>query len=452
MKKVLTSNLELFRIDPDAPFILRTDASDRAIGAVLEQERMIQGELQKVPVGFFSRKLAKSQLNWTPREKETYAVVSALRKWAGWIGLQPVLITTDHKSLEDWVLEKMDTPSGPAGRRARWHETLSKFDLEIKYIPGPDNVVADALSRFAYPASKAFQDTSFHGSEESRIEMKNIIEEELAESKTVGLICFDHTRPHANQLYIAGTMSRAKFARLDPQGVHVIEARPTQASKLNINATPFVPNFACEARNEVPVENQLPHIFENLQQILDSDEFSGENFDVAPMRYTPKRKKKVQFQEPPIESSSSSSQPAQITSRTTIHPAKSLLAWDKDYKESEWWSESWEQINSDQGDWPEGMRINGGKLIHNGLICVPESKTLEILRDLHQQLNHAGIAKTLKEATRRYAFSPKFNLGEEVRQIRRGCLICQACDPPNWSGDTPLDFTPIPSIYSVAFP
>ncbi len=45
------------------------------------------------------------------REKETYAVVDA------------------HKSLEDWVHEKMDTPPGPAGRRARWHEILSKFDL-----------------------------------------------------------------------------------------------------------------------------------------------------------------------------------------------------------------------------------------------------------------------------------------------------------------------------------
>ena len=57
----------------------------------------------------------------------------------------------------------MDTPSGPAGRGARWHETLSKFDLTVQYFPGKDNVVADALSRFAYPASKAFQDTSSQG-------------------------------------------------------------------------------------------------------------------------------------------------------------------------------------------------------------------------------------------------------------------------------------------------
>ena len=165
---MLTAELELFYLNPDQPFVLRADASDRAIGAVLEQERSSQW----VPVGFFSRKLGKSQRNWTPREKETYAVVSALRKWAGWVGLQPVLITTDHKSLEDWVTEKVDTPSGPAARRARWHETLSKFDLSVKYVPGKDNIVADAMSRFAYPACKTFQDAIYHGSEAARQEMK----------------------------------------------------------------------------------------------------------------------------------------------------------------------------------------------------------------------------------------------------------------------------------------
>ena len=36
LKVALTAKLELFRADPDRPFILRTDASDKAIGAVLK--------------------------------------------------------------------------------------------------------------------------------------------------------------------------------------------------------------------------------------------------------------------------------------------------------------------------------------------------------------------------------------------------------------------------------
>ncbi len=68
------------------------------------------------------------------------------------------MVTTDQKSLEDWVHEKMDTHSVPAGRRARWLEVLSKFDLSVQNVPGKDKVVADAMSRFAYPACKTFQD------------------------------------------------------------------------------------------------------------------------------------------------------------------------------------------------------------------------------------------------------------------------------------------------------
>ena len=55
LKAVLTGSLELFHINPDKPFVLRADASDRAIGAVLEQEL----DTKWVPVAFFSRKVGK---------------------------------------------------------------------------------------------------------------------------------------------------------------------------------------------------------------------------------------------------------------------------------------------------------------------------------------------------------------------------------------------------------
>ncbi len=48
LKKALANGLEIFRIEPDEPFILRTDASDFALGAVLEQQR----EGKCVPVAF----------------------------------------------------------------------------------------------------------------------------------------------------------------------------------------------------------------------------------------------------------------------------------------------------------------------------------------------------------------------------------------------------------------
>ena len=127
--------------------------------------------------------MAKGQHNWSRREKEAYAIIGALVKWAGWIGLLHVDVITDHQSLERWHTENVNTPWGPSGRRGRWHELLSKFNLAVSYMPGPENYVADALSRWMYPARSAFQDVSKHGSKEAAAEMKEIIRHQEAEER-----------------------------------------------------------------------------------------------------------------------------------------------------------------------------------------------------------------------------------------------------------------------------
>ena len=176
LKRTLLGKLGLFLINPDKGFVLRTDASDYAVGAVLEQ---VREDGSHVPVAFWSRALAEGQRRtWTAREKETYAIICALRKWSGHIGLQPIVVCSDHQSLQSWHKEHVDVPSGPAARQARWHETLAKFDLSVVYVPGKDSTVADCLSRRAYPAGKAWMDISMHGDAEETAEAKLIIEAE----------------------------------------------------------------------------------------------------------------------------------------------------------------------------------------------------------------------------------------------------------------------------------
>ena len=54
LKGELAKHLELFRVKPDEPFVMRTNASDKAIGAVLEQHREVgPGVTKLVHVGFF---------------------------------------------------------------------------------------------------------------------------------------------------------------------------------------------------------------------------------------------------------------------------------------------------------------------------------------------------------------------------------------------------------------
>ena len=65
MEQALLSAVGLHLVDPDRGFILRTDASDYAVGAVLEQ---VPDDGRHVSVAFWSRVLAEGQRRtWTPR-------------------------------------------------------------------------------------------------------------------------------------------------------------------------------------------------------------------------------------------------------------------------------------------------------------------------------------------------------------------------------------------------
>ena len=73
VKQSLVADVELHHIDPTKHFVLKTDASDYAVGAVLEQfpkitvmprmKQIVPGA--SVPVGFMSRKLTAGQrMKW----------------------------------------------------------------------------------------------------------------------------------------------------------------------------------------------------------------------------------------------------------------------------------------------------------------------------------------------------------------------------------------------------
>ena len=85
--EALSGTLSLQMINAEWPFVLRTDASNFAGGAVLEQVPRVQGmptladvaAHTTVPGAFMSRKMATPhQETWTTREKVACAVVSAL--------------------------------------------------------------------------------------------------------------------------------------------------------------------------------------------------------------------------------------------------------------------------------------------------------------------------------------------------------------------------------------
>ena len=77
LKKQMTEAPVLCIPNPDLPFMVTTDASDFAVGAVLMQD---QGHGPQ-PVAFISRKMNPHERNYATHEKETLAIMHALSKW-----------------------------------------------------------------------------------------------------------------------------------------------------------------------------------------------------------------------------------------------------------------------------------------------------------------------------------------------------------------------------------
>ncbi|GFT10575.1 retrovirus-related Pol polyprotein from transposon 297 [Trichonephila clavipes] len=132
----------LKQADFSKPFLIRTDASNYALGAVL-----LQGEdKEEHPVEFASRLLNPAKRNYSSTEREALAVVWAVNKFRGYIDGASITVASDHQPLR-WLMKL----KSPTGRLARWALQLQSFNLNMEYIPGKSNVIADMLSR---PACK----------------------------------------------------------------------------------------------------------------------------------------------------------------------------------------------------------------------------------------------------------------------------------------------------------
>lgn len=127
--------------NPKLPIILKTDASDFAIRAVLNQVH--PGKIRK-PVAFYLRKMTPAELNYNIYNKEMLAIVVAIQVWRCYIEAAEhrVVVKIDHKNLTTFTKASI-----LSRRQARWAEVLSLHNLLIEFAKGSKNGRADALSR-----------------------------------------------------------------------------------------------------------------------------------------------------------------------------------------------------------------------------------------------------------------------------------------------------------------
>ena len=138
LKVALTSEPVLRVPDLNKPFMVQSDASEKAIGAVLLQDH--NGFF--LPCYYTSRRLLDRECNYAIIEKECLAIVFALHTFAKYLLMKPFYIQTDHAPLTFLKENKSKN-----ARLSRWALSIQQYSFSVQHIRGTDNVISDALSR-----------------------------------------------------------------------------------------------------------------------------------------------------------------------------------------------------------------------------------------------------------------------------------------------------------------
>ena len=125
--------------DMTLDFILMTDASAYAVGAVLGQR--VEKEKDHV-IAYASKKLNKYQRNYSTIDREAFGIIFAVRQFRHYILGKKVWLLTDQLPLVNVMRKKNSTH-----RLVRWALELQEYDIDFSHRSGKANGNADFLSR-----------------------------------------------------------------------------------------------------------------------------------------------------------------------------------------------------------------------------------------------------------------------------------------------------------------
>ena len=138
LKRRLVERPILRMPDHNLKYVLRTDASDVGVGAILLQEYP-DGVF---PVAYASKKLLPREQNYAVIERECLAVVFGVKKFEKYLYGREFTLQTDHAPLAWLTRSKIQN-----ARCMRWALYLQSYRFRIEIIKGKDNIGADYLSR-----------------------------------------------------------------------------------------------------------------------------------------------------------------------------------------------------------------------------------------------------------------------------------------------------------------
>nr|GEU95531.1 reverse transcriptase domain-containing protein [Tanacetum cinerariifolium] len=196
LKRKLTEALILIAPDWDMPFELMCDASDFAIGAVLEQRQ----EKHFRPIQYASKTMTEAESNYTTMEKEMLAVMYAFEKFQSNLIMNKSIVYTDHSTLK-YLFAKKDSKA----RLLHWVLLLQEFTFKVIDTKGTKNLDVDHLSRLENPYQNVLDPKEINDS--FALETLNLFS---TRGKSSPLWFADFTNYHAENFVVKG-MSGNKY-------------------------------------------------------------------------------------------------------------------------------------------------------------------------------------------------------------------------------------------------
>ena len=120
LKEKQAKRVLLYHLYPDGTLTLTTDASDKAIGGVLHDNRK---DGTSVPLAFFSCNLSVAERNYSAFDKELLPVFAATQKFRRYIEGRHCVVFTDHKH----IIASFRKTSDHSPRQSRQFLFLSEY-------------------------------------------------------------------------------------------------------------------------------------------------------------------------------------------------------------------------------------------------------------------------------------------------------------------------------------
>ena len=220
--------------DPEARYVLYTDASKYAYAGVLKQTV----DETDHPVAYVSRLFRGSQLNWAALTKEAYAIYMSVKKLSFYLDSARITVRSDHLPLKKF-LEKNTMNS----KVNNWAVELESQKIDFVFIPGIKNVLADTLSRLIevdndvkLPEEKEGHKFGYVPFEQLPPAQVEFLEEIIINEVTNSKVTIQHDMPVRKNIDIDLPLSNLKMKELQEQDPKVSKLRKFWAeNKLNKN-------------------------------------------------------------------------------------------------------------------------------------------------------------------------------------------------------------------------